>query len=148
MNNPNQAEKDFLEKLLNQEPVMTTEEYQSYRRELDQKFARVERDEQRSRHLVGIAIIVFVLGNGGIFALNLAYTTAMPEPVLTMLAGFFLLSPVFCLILVGIYLFKYRLRLRRMRDQAHEVTLRDLQRQILELREKLAAAEGRAGEKV
>lgn len=147
----NPTPQEFVEDLLQQAPQLTSAQYQEYRRELETRMARFSREERSMRWVVlGFGLVasawigtVVVLGRSSSPGTGLM---RLPEYLLVALAGSVILFPTAALILLGIYLFKYRRRVVQSRSEARGAAIRELQRQLNELRAQLPPTTPPAGE--
>jgi len=137
----NKRQEEFVEELLNQMPQLNSEQYRNYRRELDDKLSRAGREEKAMRWIVVAAWVAALLLYSGAVALSFHYENlqrgSLPDWFVFSLVAAVLLLPVGALLLLALYLFKYRRRLSRARASAQEAALGELQRQLNELRGRL-----------
>jgi len=131
----------FVEKLLNQLPQLSSEQYVKYRKELDHKLAAAQRDEKTTRWIVAgawIGAVAFFAGTQWLSVLVLRNPGhRLPDWIVLPLVAAAILMPVGGLLLLALYLFKYRRRSVRARLAAQDAALAELQRQLNELRSKL-----------
>jgi Ni/Fe-hydrogenase subunit HybB-like protein len=137
----NNQQEQFVEGLLNQMPQLSSEQYLKYRRELDDKLARARREEKAMRWIVvGAWLAALALCLGAVLWSRHSGRPPLGRydewlPPLNVAAA--LLLPVGALLLLGLYLFKYRIRVSRARHQAQAADLAEVQRQLNELRAQL-----------
>lgn len=137
----NSRHAQFVEELLNQMPQLNSEQYLNYRRELDDKLARARREEKSMRWIViGAWLGALVLYVGGVLLFILS-GLHLPDwfrlPLVLAILVLFLAA----LLLLTLYLFKYRRKLNHARAAAQEAALGEIQRQLNELRAQLPAAQ-------
>lgn len=141
----NKGHEKFVQELLNQMPQLSSERYTSYRRQLAEKLASVRREEKAMRWIVLAAWIgtTLICCGGIVFSLRHSdfHQKVLPDWFSLILAASILLLPVGTLLLLGLYLFKYRRRVTRSQAALHEAALEELQRQINEMRAELLPAQ-------
>jgi len=130
----------FLEELLNQMPQLNSEQYQHYRQELDEKLARARSAEKSMRRIVagawGGTVALYIIVAVLCYRLK-SPPSPFPDWFALVLAACVLLVPLAALLLLGLYLFKYRRKLSRTQAKAQQAALGELQRQLNELRAQL-----------
>ena len=116
--------KKFAEELLKQEHFLPPQQYAEYRRRLDEKMARAEREERTMRRVVYVfcALIGLAYLSGFCLSLNQYVTLALPG-----LCVAAVLFPV-CAIVLLFYFLKYRPRLHDARREGTHAILIDLER--------------------
>lgn len=130
---------EFVEALLAQDGFFASPELAKHRRAVVERLAQARQRERRARKFVlaagGAALIIV----GSVFA-GAAYEVthaAWPDWVRMVLAMIFILSPLTALLLLCVYLFRYRIELGRAKTAAREQALNEIPRQISQLREEL-----------
>ena len=141
MNSP--QEEEFVEALLNQMPQLNSEQYTRYRRELDDKLVRARQEEKAMRRIVaGAWAAAFAVCASAVLCARSNPTSQgqIPDSLLFGAASITLLTPVAALMLLALYLFKYRRKVTVAEGEKQEAALGELQRQLNELRAQLLNA--------
>ena len=124
---------NFVRDLLNQERPLSAQQYAEYRRKLNEKLRRVEREEKSMRIIAAVSWGVWGLLAlaGGIVDFNREH---LPEIVHLRLVSAVFAATIVVIALSLIYLARYRPRLRKFEQVA---LLEQLQQEIRELRNRL-----------
>jgi recombinational DNA repair ATPase RecF len=138
--------RQFLEDLLKQGPQLTPEQYDDYRRQLDQKINRTEREERQMRWFVAgawlAALAVFACAVSLLVVhARGSFVNPLPDWFLAVMAEGLVLCPALGLLLLGLYLFKYRRRVSLAREEIQRAVFADLQVQMNVLRGKVDSME-------
>ena len=137
----NKGQDKFVQELLQQMPELNSEQYTRYRRELDDKLAHARAEEKAMRRIViGAWILALALWVAVVlWSIHSGDPTGrkIPEGLLLSLAGVMLLAPITALLLLALYLFKYRRKVALFHGRTQEAALGELQRQLNELRTQL-----------
>jgi hypothetical protein len=130
----NKGQEKFVQELLQQMPELNSEQYTRYRRELDDKLAHARAEEKTMRRIViGAWTLALALWAAVVlWSIHSGDPTGgkLPESVATVM----LLVPITALLLLALYLFKYRRKVALFRVRTQEAALGELQRQLNELR--------------
>lgn len=138
--NENLTPDDFASALLAQDACWGSPEFLERRRQLIERVERAAKNEKRARKL-----LVFACAGGGVvFAILCILATRQasavvgwPDWVKTALALVFFLTPVTLVLLLGVYLFRYRLELVKARREARQRALEELPKRLEQLRREL-----------
>jgi prepilin-type N-terminal cleavage/methylation domain-containing protein/prepilin-type processing-associated H-X9-DG protein len=142
---------DFVSSLLMQDELLRSEKFEPHRRELLERLEAAGQRERKARRgtitagVAGAAIFAVLIGIA-----MLPSSQAWSDPLIYLVATTVILTPVTILILLGIYLFRYRAEVARAKKELRRETLLEIPRQITELRkeiEELRARVGKPGEK-
>jgi Ni/Fe-hydrogenase subunit HybB-like protein len=141
----NSRQERFVEDLLQQMPQLNSEQYRNYRRDLDDKLAHARREEKTMRWIVVCAWVAALALDVCGMLLSMRFEHLQRGRFLGWLvlpvATTVLLAPIGALLLLALYLFKYRRRLSRAHVKAQEAAIGELQRQLNELRAQLLPAQ-------
>ena len=129
----NHPRESFVRELLNQEQTLSPQQYSEYRRKLNEKLIRVEREEKTMRILAAVSWSIWGLLAlaGGIVDFN---REDFPETVRLSLIAAIIAATVCAVALSLLYLVRYRPRLRRFEEVA---LLEQLQREVRDLRDRM-----------
>src|ERR1051326_5635330 len=138
--NATQLPDDFVESLLAQDSFFASSELAEHRRRVIDRLTEARKKEKRARKFVLIAWGAAIAIVGAVFAgaaYEVTQSSVWPDWVTMVLALVVLLSPLTALLLLGLYLFRYRWELVRARKAAREQALSEIPRQLKELRQEL-----------
>jgi|ERR1041385_1052329 prepilin-type N-terminal cleavage/methylation domain-containing protein len=131
---------DFVEGLLAQDSFFASPELAEQRRKIIDRLNEAGHHEKRARRFVLTACAICFVIVGSVFAgaaFEIMHAAAWPDWARIIVALVVLLSPMTVLLLVGLYLFRYRWELVSARKAARRQALAEIPRQISELRHEL-----------
>lgn len=123
----------FVRELLNQEQTLSPQQYSEYRRKLNEKLLRVEREEKSMWIIAAVSWGIWGLLAlaGGIVDFNREH---FPETVRMNLIAAIIIATNCAAVFSLLYLLRYRPRLRRFEQVA---LLEQMQHELRELRDRL-----------
>jgi hypothetical protein len=129
----NDPKETFVRELLNQEQTLSPQQYSEYRRKLNERLLRVEREEKSMRIIAAVSwgLWGLLLLAGAIVDLNREHFT---ETVRLTLIVALVIATNCAVVLSLLYLVRYRPRLRRSEQVA---LLEQMQHELRELRDRL-----------
>lgn len=143
---------EFASALLAQDAWFDSPEHLEHRREVIRRLTRAAQREKQTRPAVVFAWVAgaLVLAILCFLATREAVIMSWPDWIRTALALVFILTPVTMLLLLGIYLFRYRLELVRAKRQARQQALMELPKRLDQMRRELdeLKAQGRKEERL
>jgi hypothetical protein len=120
-------DKQFVERLLEQETRISEAQLDEYRRNLERRLAKAARHERRMRALTLGTLVVILLG----FLVQLVASSLTPQLQIDCSAGVNLLF-----VLLLLYFLHYRRKFQQIQQEKFLATLGELQREVAELRER------------
>ena len=138
---------DFVESLLAQDDFLGSPELAEHRRKVMERLGQARRMEGRARKFVLAACLAAFTIVGAIFAGAAYEITHVPLPTwaVMLVALVVILSPLTALLLICIYLFRYRLELARAKKAARDQALAEIPRQLNQLRQELTELRKQTG---
>lgn len=129
----NHLKETFVRELLNQEQTLSPQQYSEYRRKLNEKLLRVEREEKSMRIIAAVSwgLWAMLALAGGIVDFNREH---FPETVRLSLITAIIIATSCAVVFSLLYLIRYRPRVRRFEQVA---LLEQIQHELRELRDRL-----------
>src|SRR6266478_2812362 len=131
---------DYLNLLIAQDTFPNSKEFEEHRAKVIQRLSNAAEQEKRARKFTAIAsslcaalFVAFYVGA----LLRIHSATDAPEWLRNLVALVIILSPLTALLLVSIYLFRYRWEFVRARREARSQARLEIPRQIADLRKEL-----------